>query len=164
MTMGRGQPTSRIPSYCTELEVLLGAKNDRIAELKAELERTVTTQYHDDLMHQWHVANVALKQRIEVLEEQLHYTKGCCNLAMKHRNAAEARLYAVRELAETWDKRKNHLPDPLAREIYRICTVETRKALRDELEKERDYWKGYALFIDECLEGKEAYEEYLNEN
>ena len=41
----------------------------------------------------------------------------------------QAKLDAVRELAETWDRRKTKLPDPLAREIYRICAEETRKIL-----------------------------------
>ena len=36
--MGRGHPTSRTPSYVTGLEVLLEAKNDKIAELEARLE------------------------------------------------------------------------------------------------------------------------------
>jgi hypothetical protein len=35
--MGKGQPTSRTPSYTTELEVLLETKNQHIAELQTEL-------------------------------------------------------------------------------------------------------------------------------
>lgn len=32
------------------------------------------------------------QDKIERLEEDLHYNKGCCELAMKHRDEAEAKI------------------------------------------------------------------------
>jgi hypothetical protein len=40
-----------------------------IERLAAELHGTVTTKYHDDLMHQWHVQVVELQARVEALEK-----------------------------------------------------------------------------------------------
>ena len=39
--------------------------------------------------------SIAYQKRIAELDEQLHYTKGCCDLAMKHRDEAEAKLARV---------------------------------------------------------------------
>ena len=50
--MGRGQPTGRIPNYITDLEVLLQAKNEKIAELEATIKqaRELANNNHE-LLH-----------------------------------------------------------------------------------------------------------------
>ena len=44
---------------------------DKIDRLTAELHGTVTTKYHDDLMHQWHTQVVELQARVAELEADL---------------------------------------------------------------------------------------------
>lgn len=56
--MGRGQPTSRIPNYITDLEVLLQAKNEKIAELQFEL-----SSYEE--------SDANLQKKVKELEEKL---------------------------------------------------------------------------------------------
>ena len=73
--------------YASYKEVL--ELRQRVKELE-RLCRTEFEELNDGDYQSW--ADVAGRNRIEELEEQLHYTKGCCDLAMKHRDEAEAKL------------------------------------------------------------------------
>ena len=63
--MGRGHPTSRTPSDVTGLEVLLKAKNDKIAKLEAQL------AFHNWLLnYEWEFMALSKATYEEELQEK----------------------------------------------------------------------------------------------
>ena len=65
------------------------------AELEAALHGTVTTKYHDDLMHQWHVKVVDLEAEVERLSAELEHHKGKAEVWEDAARAAQARVEAL---------------------------------------------------------------------
>jgi len=70
--MGHGQPTSRPTNYVVELEVLLQAKNDRIAELETDLVN-IKDSHADEWMKRTELEDnvVFYKKKIAELEVKL---------------------------------------------------------------------------------------------
>lgn len=54
-----------------ELIAIATYRAKEIAYLKADLKETVSLKYHDDLMHEWKVSEVAKDKRIAELEAAL---------------------------------------------------------------------------------------------
>ena len=54
-----------------ELMAIATYRAKEIAYLKADLKETVSLKYHDDLMHDWKVSEVAKDKRIAELESAL---------------------------------------------------------------------------------------------
>ena len=54
-----------------ELMAIATYRAKEIAYLKADLKETVSLKYHDDLMHEWKVSEVAKDKRIAELEAAL---------------------------------------------------------------------------------------------
>jgi len=65
------------------------------AELEAALHGTVTTKYHDDLMHQWHVKVVDLEAEVERLSAELEHHKGKAEVWEDAARAAQAKVEAL---------------------------------------------------------------------
>jgi chromosome segregation ATPase len=89
-------------------EVALGYEmlSDQIQEKDAEIERLLEAT--PDRYYEVNAWCDRLQAEIERLTEQLHYANGTCDLAMKHRDAAEAEIErlraSVKELASRLDE------------------------------------------------------------
>jgi hypothetical protein len=67
---------------------------------------------------------------IERLQDEAHYAKGTCDLAMKHRDEAEAEVERLKAEAVLWEDRYNHRAEGDGLEIERLKT-EAKEAEAD---------------------------------
>ena len=82
-----------------ELIAIATYRAKEIAYLKADLKETVSLKYHDDLMHEWKVSEVAKDNRIADLEAEL--VKAWKKL-LKENDEQTARIAKLESEVEKW--------------------------------------------------------------